>query len=346
MNRARRTPDPSLNLRVSGGVFPIKRRCLGRLGLFRDNQSLLTAEEYEVQTPVPLPIIQAFVEIVEGGEIAISEETYESFRLLSEEFRFKELTNACTAFAESRLTGYGVSTEAVIGSVLNRMSALEERSFCCERHSGTVKRTIRSLCDKIDILEGEVRRLSELWAQLSDGLTKRLQPGDVVDDLTSAARDRPLSANQGKALNDRIVKIAGYFRGGAAKAAKAAKAADVAATARKLETARTVGVSLSGFTSGSGEGSFDGSGNVNIAIATQGASSDGCAAESSIAIPNYENDSGWVSLGTFTMKYSGTFKISYISGMEGVDWTIIHGTRSGGHHGTPNATIINNQERN
>jgi hypothetical protein len=174
-------------------------------------------------------------------------------------------------------------------------------------------------------------------------LTKRLQPGDVVDDLTSAARDRPLSANQGKALNDRIERISGYFERGVAKAAKAA---DVAAMARKLETPSTVGVSLSGFTSGSGGASFDGSGNVNIAIATQGTSSDGCAAESSIPIPRYGPRSGWVSLGTFTMTFSGTFKISYISGMTGADWTIIHGTRSGEHNGFTASTIINNQQRN
>jgi hypothetical protein len=165
---------------------------------------------------------------------------------------------------------------------------------------------------------------------------------DVVDNLTSGSADKPLSANQGKVLNDKVSAVAGYFDGGKAKNAKQADAAN---TAAKLETPRTVGVSLSGFASGSGTASFDGSGNIAISIATQGALSSGFAAESSIGIKSFGSSAGWVYLGTFTLGFSGTFKMSYTSGMMGADWTIIHGTRSGEYTSTK-TTIINNQQRN
>jgi hypothetical protein len=56
--------------------------------------------------------------------------------------------------------------------------------------------------------------------------------------LTSAATNRPLSANQGRILNEKIATIAGYFEGGSAKTAKSAT---VAMTAKKLESAETIG---------------------------------------------------------------------------------------------------------
>jgi nicotinamide mononucleotide (NMN) deamidase PncC len=116
----------------------------------------------------------------------------------------------------------------------------------------------------VSFLESELRRLSEVCQSL--GKQNRLDASDIDDSLTSDAANRPLSANQGRILNEKISTIAGYFEGGSAKTAKLAA---VSATAKKLENARTIGVSLSGFVFGSGTANFDGSGNIGLAIATQ-----------------------------------------------------------------------------
>jgi hypothetical protein len=195
--------------------------------------------------------------MVEGGEMGISEETYKDLRLVSEEFRFEKLNAECTAFKAS-------TTEAPMSALTKRVSAVEEQSLLVERGSEMVAQTVRSLCDQVSFLQSEIRRLSAVCESCLK--QNRLDPSDIDDNLTSAAANRPLSSNQGRILNEKIATIAGYFEGGSAKSAKWA---DVAGTAAKLETARTIDVCLSGFASGSGATSFDGSSNVSIAIATQ-----------------------------------------------------------------------------
>jgi hypothetical protein len=71
---------------------------LENLGLFQEKPSLLSAPVYEVRTRVPPDIFAAFVSIIEGGRITLSEETCDSLRLLALEFRFKALSKACSAF--------------------------------------------------------------------------------------------------------------------------------------------------------------------------------------------------------------------------------------------------------
>jgi hypothetical protein len=89
----------TFNFKASGMVFPIKRRFLAQLGLFQENRSLLTAEEYEIRAEVPVSVVQTFVEIVEGAvEIEVSEETCEALRVLGEEFQFEALRAECAAF--------------------------------------------------------------------------------------------------------------------------------------------------------------------------------------------------------------------------------------------------------
>jgi hypothetical protein len=89
----------TLNLKVGNEVFPVKKtQLLENLGLFKDFPSLLTADDYNIQTRTPLPVHASFVNIIEGGPVTLSEESCESFRLLAEEFGFEALLSECASF--------------------------------------------------------------------------------------------------------------------------------------------------------------------------------------------------------------------------------------------------------
>jgi hypothetical protein len=95
--------SPVLNLRLGQEGFRVKKtQLLEKVGLFQDCPGLLGSEDYKVETLVPREHFEAFVGIIEGSPITISESNCESFWLLGEEFRFELLSAACTAFQASR----------------------------------------------------------------------------------------------------------------------------------------------------------------------------------------------------------------------------------------------------
>jgi hypothetical protein len=183
----------TFNLKASGEVFQVKRMFLRLFGL---SQESLAAGEYEVRAQVPVSAVETFVKIVHGEEIEISEENCEPLRLLAEELQFEELRGDCAAFEALHPPPCEATPEAVTAALAKRVSHLEEQTVLLERRSAMVGRTVRSLCDQLAFLESEVRRLSEGC----DGLGNQ-QKLDTVDNLTSAAGNRPLSANQGRILN-------------------------------------------------------------------------------------------------------------------------------------------------
>jgi hypothetical protein len=95
---------------------------------------------------------------------------------------------------------------SVTAALVKRVSQLEEESVLLERGSEMVGETVRSLCDQLAFLDNEVRRLSDVCDKLVNQ-----KKADTVDNLTSAASERPLSANQGRILNGKLETIAGYF---------------------------------------------------------------------------------------------------------------------------------------
>jgi hypothetical protein len=99
MTSPRRRKSPTLSLKLGEETFRVERKNLfENLGLFQGNPSLLFTSDYEVRTAVPRDLFAAFVSIIEGSSITLSEENYESFGLLSLEFRFEALSDACSAF--------------------------------------------------------------------------------------------------------------------------------------------------------------------------------------------------------------------------------------------------------
>jgi TPR repeat protein len=149
--RSKRSPNLNFNFKASGAIFPIKKtHLLQHLGIFQDNPSLLTSGEYEVQTAVPVPIFEAFVQIVSGAEPILSKENCDSFRLLSEEFRFEALLAKCCDFP----------LEMSGGCLAKRLSSLEERALTRERRAAKTNSLLRAILTSIEFLEGEVQRLS------------------------------------------------------------------------------------------------------------------------------------------------------------------------------------------
>jgi hypothetical protein len=158
----RQTHKPILNLKASGAVFPVKKAdLLDRLGIFKEGSSLLNAEEYEVQTRVPRSVLEAFVLMIEGGPIPISEATFKAFRLVSAEFQFRALSEECAAFP--------------IRSLMKRSNVLQERILCTKRKSAMIWKTVRSVSRKMAFLKDEVRRLSELCRRFEGRLSDQMR---------------------------------------------------------------------------------------------------------------------------------------------------------------------------
>jgi hypothetical protein len=99
------------------------------------------------------------VAVLEDGETALFEETCESFRLPSEEFGFEALADECSAFAALHSSR---CEECVIGSLMARVSALEEQKRFCKQESEVV----HPFLDKLTLLEGEIDRLSDVCGRL------------------------------------------------------------------------------------------------------------------------------------------------------------------------------------
>jgi hypothetical protein len=169
MNRDWGASKVTLNFKSSGKLFPVKKRNLyAKLRLFQNNPSLLASDVYEVQTRVPVSIVEAFVEIIDSGEIDISEQNCESFRLLSEEFGFEALARECNAFA-ARQPHCREDTE--VGALAERVNGLEEGLLEAERGSAVVAQTIRMFFGRFESLENEVRRLSDVCAGFEDRIS-------------------------------------------------------------------------------------------------------------------------------------------------------------------------------
>jgi hypothetical protein len=77
-----------------------KTQLLEKLGLFQDSPGLLASQNYEVRNQVRRRHFEAFLRMVEGDPIVVSESTRESFSLLAEEFGFAELLAACSEFVQ------------------------------------------------------------------------------------------------------------------------------------------------------------------------------------------------------------------------------------------------------
>jgi hypothetical protein len=148
--------SPNLNLKVSGKIFSVKKSLLvEKTDLFQTDPFLLTAEEYEVKAQVPESVFAEFVQLIESGEITVSEETWKPLKLLSEEFECEVLAKECAAFAESHPQ---TRIESLIDSLSKRISDLEE-----------------IVQNKIGSLESEICRISEMCGRLDNRLSGHIQ---------------------------------------------------------------------------------------------------------------------------------------------------------------------------
>jgi hypothetical protein len=88
-----------VSLKMGKKIFPVKKRLLLKNShLLRHDRSLLENDEYKVQSRVRRSVFAAFVGMIEGSPITISEENCEAFQLLADEFRFEALSTKCAEF--------------------------------------------------------------------------------------------------------------------------------------------------------------------------------------------------------------------------------------------------------
>jgi hypothetical protein len=76
---------------------------LQKLKFFEADRSHLDGGECEVASPVRSETVASFVKMVEGKPIAIADEDFIPLLVLSDEFGFQELSDACQEFADERL---------------------------------------------------------------------------------------------------------------------------------------------------------------------------------------------------------------------------------------------------
>jgi hypothetical protein len=182
---ARPIPQLELHLNAFGTIFPVsKAHLLEKLGLFQEDPAGLDAAEYEVKTQVPLTVFSAFVRIVEGSPIQISNETVVGLRCLADEFHFAALSAECSAFAHQLRPGdcrdcYGWPTSA---------------------------EAVRSLVDKSAFLEREIVRLSRLYAELEQRSCVHARDFGVNDNIvvgTNISLVRTVSVSGAKTFRGR-----------------------------------------------------------------------------------------------------------------------------------------------
>jgi hypothetical protein len=160
---------PSLKLRfvVSGKSFWItKTNLYEKLGLFRLDASLLNLEFYRVKTRVPGDVFDAFVRMVEGGEIKVSEENRKSFQDLSDEFGFQALADKCAA---------RTAVDSALEAQAQRIRDLEEASLFHERGLAMAQDSVRSLISKVGSLEAEIRQICDYCSRLREWVSEYVQ---------------------------------------------------------------------------------------------------------------------------------------------------------------------------
>jgi ribosome-associated translation inhibitor RaiA len=169
-------PSLNLNFKVSGKAFSVKKsQLLEKLGLFQADGSLLNAEDYEVKTKVPESVFAEFVQMIEGGKITVSEETWKPLKLLSEEFDCEILANECAAVAKSHSLDFQTTIESLIDSLSKRICVLEEKSLFQEQGLEMVQNSIQSLFNRIGSFESEIRRISEICGGLDNRLSGQIR---------------------------------------------------------------------------------------------------------------------------------------------------------------------------
>jgi hypothetical protein len=117
----------------------------------------MNVREYEVKTQVPPAVFAAFVKMIEGCPIDISEDTIVFFRGLSQEFGFKLLEEECVAFESLHRHYSEDSTQPEISMLYERICELEESQL---RQSHTIAVLERNMFNVLQSRDAQQKRLS------------------------------------------------------------------------------------------------------------------------------------------------------------------------------------------
>jgi hypothetical protein len=126
-----RAPQPPsvLCFNVRGTLFTIRPElAIEKLGYFREDPSRADAQEYKVNTRVPLEIFRVFLTMIEDDRYPITESNWGFMTRLSDEFGFRALSNACLEFSQS-LSSPNTTN---LAPLLSRLHSLEEGHLALE----------------------------------------------------------------------------------------------------------------------------------------------------------------------------------------------------------------------
>jgi hypothetical protein len=107
------------NLDFHGTRFTVPKSSL--FYLFEHQRDLFNAKSYEVQSTVPLEILEVFVEtLMTGTKVAVTKDNAGAISLLAKEFWLEDLLSECSALQIA-------STPELIAALSERISKLEHQ---------------------------------------------------------------------------------------------------------------------------------------------------------------------------------------------------------------------------
>jgi hypothetical protein len=117
--RPAKSVDQMIELRLKGTAFSIKRSRFDRF--LRSHADLYTAPAYDVQSQVPVEVLQEFVESRnQRTKVTVTAANAASFLLLAQEFGYERLASECSILLPP------------VVSLEERLSTLEERVWTLE----------------------------------------------------------------------------------------------------------------------------------------------------------------------------------------------------------------------
>lgn len=97
------------------------------------------------------------------------------------------------------------------GQIIDHLSSTDATLPLSARQGGILKSNLVEMQTEVDGIQEAVGGLNKDLAGKQDKLTNPLTQTDIVNNLSSTAANKPLSANQGKILNDKISQKSRVF---------------------------------------------------------------------------------------------------------------------------------------
>jgi hypothetical protein len=144
-----------------------------KLDLFSSDPSFLNGSDLAIHSSVSSSAVSDFVEALSNTTFVITEANYANLTLLSEEFGFSALSDACKKFSASRGRKSGQDFDLLMSEVVS----LRETNVHQEKQVWILTQevsSLRSICSSLQSELSSVRALSERLEQSVENVTRDL----------------------------------------------------------------------------------------------------------------------------------------------------------------------------